>query len=231
MSEKNRPRSAEELLPPQSSARDRQPAARDENRRAPWDTSVWMPSSLMRRVLNKVVEKEFKSYGARVSEVNNVIALWTERLRLEEEYEKRLSRFEALPLLTNAAKAQAYAEAEQIFADASRVSEEIEDKKRERYLNRIRTEADIIRAERELEDLKRGPAPPALPPPPPPPKESRANQKAAAIKRIREECDRLIAVLLAGRKEEELDEDDRQLVDECRLSAMRQIKAILQEDD
>ena len=215
--EPRRPRSVE-FLPPASGANSQPPTPRRESPTQLWQSDNWLPSSLMRRVLHKVVTKEAQAYGERIAAENNIIALWTERLRIQEQFELQAARFGALPLLKSVAEAKVYAEIEQVF-------EEIDDQKEERLLQRLNRKASIIEAQRRLDELQRPPAPDL----PPPAKESRANQKAAAIKRIREECDQLIAVLLAGRREEELDEDDRQLVDECRLNAMRRIKDLLQE--
>lgn len=204
-----------ELLSPERSAA-RQPVTQTNNRRAT-AADNWLPAPLIQRVLDKIATRNAQAHAGRIAAENHIVALLTERLRLLEEFARKLGRFEALPALRHAETAQVYAEVEQTFDNINH----------ERQMRRIRQEGELIRARRELDDLKRAPSP-ALPAPP---KESRANQKVAAIKRIREECDLLVATILAGRREEDLDEDDRQLVDACRLSAMNRIQNLLHEDD
>jgi hypothetical protein len=208
-----------ELLPPEPSAASR-PVTQTESR-PPAVRDNWLPAPLIQRVLDKIATKNAEAYAGRIAAENHVITLWTERLRLQEEFEAGLARFEALPLLRQAATAKVYAEVEQIFED-------IDDQKDERRLQRIRRNADIIRAERELEELKRGPLP-ALPAAQPV-KESRSKRRVRRIKEVNDECEQTIAALRKGRKDEDLDPDTLEMISECRYHAKRRINEIMQED-
>lgn len=202
-----------ELLPPERNNR--------ENAQAVTDFAI----PALRRLRNRTLEKEFASQAGVLRAWNEVLVLLRDEKRNQEEYEAALARSQHLPALRAAAKLKVATEVRQIRDQYRKVGEDEEDRKLERSLRRTRLEADLIRAQRELEELKNPPPKPA-----PQPQESRGSRRVAAIRRMREERDEMIAILLAGRTEEEVEEADRELIDEIRLTAEHQIKSFLEED-
>ena len=201
-----------ELLPPEKST-SRQ-AVSQTNSRPP--AVAWLPPPLIARVLDKIATKNAKAYADLVATQNSVVALLTEQLRLQEQFEVQLGRMAALPLLKSAATAQVFAEVEQIFDNINHETE----------MRRIRQETERLRAARELEELKRGPLP-ALPAPT---REPRRPSRADRIKAIRKECEDIIAMLREGRTDNDLDAETLRDIEDCRYHANRRIKAILEED-
>ncbi|MEI9933253.1 MAG: hypothetical protein WDM89_22660 [Rhizomicrobium sp.] len=108
-----------------------------------------------------------------------------------------------------------------MIAEVQKIFDDEADRQKERALRNSRLDAELIKAQRELDALKN--------PPRAKPEESRGKKRIAAVKQIREDRDEMIAIILDGRKEEELTDEDRQLVLDIRLAADNEIKNVLEE--
>lgn len=170
--------------------------------------------SAFSRVRNQVMKKELDSFAAKARAWNEVVTALRDGERLRQEYQAAFIRSEHLPLLRAAEEEKVLAEVQKIFDDES-------DRQLERKVRRTHAEAELIRAERDLDALKNPRSPKA--------DESRGKQRIAAIKRLREERDEMIAIIQEGRTEDQLSEEDRQIIQDIRLAADHQIKSLLEE--
>jgi len=204
-----------QLLPPERPTAP-PPAPQPDNQVPAAAGDYWMPAPLIRRVLDKIAAKDTRAFGDRVAEESRVITLLTEQLRLMEGFARQIGRAATLPMMAAAAQIEAYAEQEEIIDKVNY----------DQRMRQIEREKELMRAERELADLKRGPLP-ALPAPP---KEKRRKSRGERIKEVKDDCEATIATLRNGVKDEDLDADTLDLIDQCRYNAKRRINDILQED-
>ena len=173
-----------------------------------------MMVSAFNRVRNKVIKKELNSFTAKARSWNEVVAALRDGERLREEYQAALIRSEHLPLLRAAEEAKIFAEVQRIFDNEA-------DRQRDRTIRSTRAEAELIMAKRDLDALMRSSDGQ--------PGDTRSTRRVAAIKRIREERDEMIVIIVEGRTEEQMSEEDKHLLNDIRLAADNEIKNVLEE--
>lgn len=179
------------------------------------DTGRPMIISAFARVRNQVLQKELASLAAKARTWNEFVTALRDGERLKLEYMAVLVRSENLDQLRMGEEAKVLMEVQEIFDTAAA-------KRKEHKLHDIRLDAELIKAQRELDALKK--------PPPEEPKESRGKRRARRIKEIREERDEMIANFTDNRPEAELSEEEKRIVDDMRLAAENEIKRFLEED-
>lgn len=173
-----------------------------------------MVVSAFNRVRNQVLQKELAAVLAKGRTWNEIVSTLRDSERLRQEYQAALIRSENLPMLRAAEEAKIFSEVQRIFDDEA-------DRQRDRTIRNVRAEAELIRAQRDLDALKN--------PPNAQPEGSRSQRHVAAIKRIREERDEMIAIIAENRTDEQLTEEDRQLINDIRLAADNEVKNMLEE--
>lgn len=179
------------------------------------DANRSMVASAFRRVRNQVVQRELAAFLAKARTWNEIVATLTDGERLRQEYFLVLERSKHLPLLRAAEEAKVLAEVQRIFDEEA-------DREKERKLRNLRMDADIVRAQRDLDALTKHPAEET--------KESRGKRRASRIKEIREERDEMITAFTDGRTDDQLTEEERRIVSDIRLAAEDAIKRFLEED-
>jgi len=179
------------------------------------DSGRPMVVSVFRRIRNEVLQKELASLVAKATTWNEFVAALRDGERLKQDYMAALIRSENLDQLRAAEEAKVLAEVKRIFDDE-------EDRQKDRELHSIRREAELIKAQRELDRLKNHDAGP---------KESRGKRRARRIKEIREERDEAIKAFMDGREESDLSDEEQQIIADIRLACEHEIKRCLEEDE
>jgi uncharacterized protein YfcZ (UPF0381/DUF406 family) len=179
------------------------------------DSDRSMVVSVFSRVRNQVIQKELASYLDKARTWNEIVAALRDGERLRQEYQAALVRSEHLPLLRAAEEAKVLSEVQRIFDEEA-------DRQKERQLHNKRLDAELIRAQRELDALTK--TPDAAP------KESRGKRRAKRIKDIRDEREEMIAAFTGGKAEAELTDEERDIVANIRLASDNEIKRFLEED-
>jgi hypothetical protein len=178
------------------------------------DTGRPMIVSAFARIRNEILQKELASLAAKARTWNEFVEALRDGERLKQDYMTALVRSENLDQLRLGEEAKILAEVQEIFDEAAA-------RQKQHKLRDLRLDAEIERAQRELDALRR--------PTGDKPEESRTKKRVAAIKRIREERDEMIEIIKAGRPNDQLGEEDTRLIDDMRLAADNEIKNMLEE--